>query len=112
MKLQAWRKTAGAAIFGRCSRKAQVVQVVQVLGLVFALAGCAGRQEAEPRTVRVEVPVAVPCRVPAVEVPAWATAGLRKDDDLQTKVRALLAERRQRIGYEAQLLAANQACQN
>ena len=111
MKLQAWRKTAGAAIFGRCSRKAQVVQVVQVLGLVFALAGCAGRQDAEPRTVRVEVPVAVPCRVPAVEVPAWATAGLRKDDDLQTKVRALLAERRQRIGYEAQLLAANRACQ-
>ncbi len=112
MKLQAWRKTAGAAIFGRCSRKAQVVQVVQVLGLVFALAGCAGRQDAEPRTVRVEVPVAVPCRVPAVEVPAWATAGLRKDDNLQTKVRALLAERRQRIGYEAQLLAANRACQN
>ncbi|EOX9899822.1 hypothetical protein ACPZLB_000045 [Pseudomonas aeruginosa] len=108
MKLQAWRKTAGAAIFGRCSRKAQVVQV---LGLVFALAGCAGQVEPEPRTVRVEVPVAVPCRVPAVEVPAWAAAGLRKDDDLQTKVRALLAERRQRIGYEAQLLAANGACQ-
>ncbi|MGZ7833135.1 hypothetical protein ACXVUV_24430 [Pseudomonas aeruginosa] len=109
MKLQAWRKTAGAAIFGRCSRKAQVVQV---LGLVFALAGCAGQVEPEPRTVRVEVPVAVPCRVPAVEVPAWAAAGLKKSDDLQTKVRALLAERRQRIGYEAQLLAANQACQN
>ncbi|HHM5820306.1 TPA: hypothetical protein ACRL4E_003130 [Pseudomonas aeruginosa] len=32
--------------------------------------------------------------------------------DLQTKVRALLAERRQRIGYEAQLLAANRACQD
>ncbi|HFQ7112771.1 TPA: hypothetical protein ACHTOO_000530 [Pseudomonas aeruginosa] len=107
MKLQAWRKTAGAAIFGRCSRKAQVVQV---LGLVFALAGCAGQVEPEPRTVRVEVPVAVPCRVPAVEVPAWAAAGLKKSDDLQTKVRALLAERLQRIGYEAQLLAANQAC--
>lgn len=112
MKLQAWRKTAGAAIFGRCSRKAQVVQVVQVLGLVFALAGCAARQEAEPRTVRVDVPVAVPCRVPAVEVPAWATAGLKKSDDIQTKVRALLAERLQRIGYEAQLLAASQACQD
>ncbi|WP_132436488.1 hypothetical protein [Pseudomonas aeruginosa] len=108
MKLQAWRKTAGAAIFGRCSRKAQVVQV---LGLVFALAGCAGQVEPEPRTVRVEVPVAVPCRVPAVEVPAWAAAGLKKSDDLQTKVRALLAERLQRIGYEAQLLAANRACQ-
>lgn len=110
MKLQAWRKTAGAAISGRCSRKVQVVQVLG-LGLVFALAGCAGRQEAEPRTVRVEVPVAVPCRVPAIEVPAWATTGLRKGDDLQTKVRALLAERLQRIGYEAQLLAANRACQ-
>ncbi|AWR41953.1 TPA: hypothetical protein RH941_004211 [Pseudomonas aeruginosa] len=108
MKLQAWRETAGAAISGRCSRK---VQVVQVLGLVFALAGCAGQVEPEPRTVRVEVPVAVPCRVQSVEVPVWATAGLRKGDDLQAKVRALLAERLQRIGYEAQLLAANRACQ-
>ncbi|HIE1747210.1 TPA: hypothetical protein ACXJUY_005380 [Pseudomonas aeruginosa] len=83
-----------------------------LLWVAVALAGCAARQEAEPRTVRVEVPVAVPCRVPAVEVPAWATTGLRKGDDLQTKVRALLAERLQRIGYEAQLLAANRACQN
>lgn len=84
-----------------------------VLMLVMvALAGCAGQVEPEPRTVRVEVPVAVPCRAPAVEVPAWAAAGLKKSDDLQTKVRALLAERRQRIGYEAQLLAANRACQD
>ncbi|MER0900736.1 hypothetical protein AAA538_14430 [Pseudomonas aeruginosa] len=80
--------------------------------MIVALVGCAGRQEAEPRTVRVEVPIAVPCRAPAVEVPAWAAAGLRKGDELQAKVRALLAERRQRIGYEAQLLAANRACQN
>ncbi|MGP6223962.1 hypothetical protein ACQUHS_14655 [Pseudomonas aeruginosa] len=83
-----------------------------LLWIALALAGCAGRQEAEPRTVRVDVPVAVPCRVPAVEVPAWATAGLKKSDDIQAKVRALLAERRQRIGYEAQLLAANRACQD
>ncbi|MEF2228047.1 hypothetical protein ACMFMQ_23240 [Pseudomonas aeruginosa] len=80
--------------------------------VIVALAGCAGQVEPEPRTVRVEVPVAVLCRVPAVEVPAWATAGLKKSDDIQTKVRALLAERLQRIGYEAQLLAANQACQD
>ncbi|MEN1395343.1 hypothetical protein, partial [Pseudomonas aeruginosa] len=78
--------------------------------VIVALAGCAGQVEPEPRTVRVEVPVAVPCRVQSVEVPVWATAGLRKSDDIQTKVRALLAERLQRIGYEAQLLAANQAC--
>ncbi|EPO7607557.1 TPA: hypothetical protein ACHIS3_000237 [Pseudomonas aeruginosa] len=87
------------------------MRVVLMLVMV-ALAGCAGQVEPEPRTVRVDVPVAVPCRVPAVEVPSWAAAGLKKSDDLQTKVRALLAERRQRIGYEAQLLAANQACQN
>ncbi len=80
--------------------------------------GCAGgmRRPAERRAAhgarRVDVPVVVPCRVPAVEVPAWATAGLRKGDDLQTKVRALLAERQQRIGYEARLLAANKACQD
>ena len=67
--------------------------------VIVALAGCAGQVDPEPRTVRVEVPVAVPCRVPAVEVPAWATAGLKKSDDIQTKVRALLAERLQRIGY-------------
>ncbi|ERX41114.1 hypothetical protein AO965_05680 [Pseudomonas aeruginosa] len=87
------------------------MRVVLML-MIVALVGCAGRQEAEPRTVRVEVPIAVPCRAPAVEVPAWAAAGLKKSDDLQTKVRALLAERLQRIGYEAQLLAANQACQD
>ncbi|MFU4390222.1 hypothetical protein [Pseudomonas paraeruginosa] len=85
--------------------------VLMLMLVLVALAGCAGQVEPEPRTVRVEVPVAVPCRVPAVEVPIWATDGLRKGDDLQTKVRALLTERRQRIGYEAQLLAANQACQ-
>lgn len=37
-------------------------------------------------------------------------ASLRKTDSLEVKVRALLAERRQRIGYEKQLEAANSAC--
>ncbi|WP_236208995.1 hypothetical protein [Pseudomonas tohonis] len=85
------------------------------LGIVvvgaFALAGCAGRQYAEPRLVRVEVPVAVPCRVEEVAVPPWAASTLRGGDSLEVKVRALLAERRQRIGYERELLAAMQACQ-
>lgn len=81
------------------------------LGLfLVVLAGCSGQVEPEPRTVRVEVPVAVPCRAPAVEVPAWATASLQKGDSLQTKVRALLAELEQRKGYEAQMFAALQAC--
>jgi len=43
-------------------------------------------------------------------VPPWAARNLRKTDSLELKVRALLAERRQRIGYERELLAANEAC--
>lgn len=42
--------------------------------------------------------------------PSWAAAGLKKTDGLEMKVRALLAERLQRIGYERQLDAAVSAC--
>lgn len=77
--------------------------------LALVLAGCAGR-EPEVRTVRVEVPVLVPCKTQAVAAPPWAAAGLKKSDSLELKVRALLAERRQRIGYERQLEAAVDAC--
>ncbi|MEL7553155.1 hypothetical protein AAGV37_25025 [Pseudomonas protegens] len=81
-----------------------------LVGAVVLMAGCAS-QQSEVRTVRVEVPVQVPCRAPAVPVPAWATDGLKKTDSLELKVRALLAERRQRIGYEKQLGAAVSACE-
>ncbi len=84
-----------------------------IVGMLVALAGCAGQlvTEPEPRVVRVEVPVQVPCRVKAPAVPAWAAEGLRKEDSLEVKVRALLAERRQRIGYERELVAAVASCQ-
>ncbi|AZD47547.1 hypothetical protein [Pseudomonas chlororaphis] len=80
-----------------------------LLGFVVLLAGCAGR-EPEVRTVRVEVPVQMPCRLPVVAVPAWATDSIKKTDSLELKVRALLAERRQRIGYERELLASSRSC--
>lgn len=78
--------------------------------LALVLAGCAARGP-EVRTVRVEVPVLVPCKTKMVAVPQWAAVGLKKSDSLEVKVRALLAERRQRIGYERQLVAAVSACQ-
>nr|WP_286918686.1 hypothetical protein [Pseudomonas sp. UBA6753] len=78
--------------------------------LTLGLAGCAGKVEPQIQYVRVEVPVQVPCRAPEVAIPSWAAAGLRKTDSLEVKVRALLAERRQRIGYEKQLEAAAGAC--
>lgn len=84
-----------------------------IVGMLGALAGCAAQPavEPEPRVVRVEVPVPVPCRVKAPAVPAWAADGLRKEDSLEVKVRALLAERRQRIGYERELSGAVASCQ-
>jgi hypothetical protein len=87
------------------------MKLVLLVGLL-ALAGCAGRlaEEPPPRVVRVEVPVQVPCKVREA-VPPWAAAGLKKSDSLEVKARALLAERRQRQGYERELLAANAACQ-
>lgn len=81
-----------------------------VLSTGLLLAGCAARVEPEVRTVRVEVPVQVPCRAPDVAVPPWTAASLRKTDSLEVKVRALLAERRQRVGYERELSAAVVAC--
>ncbi|MBI6941034.1 hypothetical protein JET76_06705 [Pseudomonas putida] len=86
------------------------MQALQVLLAGLLLAGCAARPAAEVRYVRVEVPVQVPCRAPDVAIPPWAAAGLRRTDSLEVKVRALLAERRQRIGYEKQLEAAVSAC--
>lgn len=75
------------------------------------LAGCSTNPSSQAQYVRVEVPVQVPCRAPEVSAPAWAAADLRKADSLEVKVRALLAERRQRIGYEKQLEAAVSACE-
>lgn len=80
-----------------------------MLGFVAVLAGCANR-ELDVRTVRVEVPVLVPCKTREVPMPAWAITSLNKGDTLEVKVRALLAERRQRVGYERELLAAVYSC--
>lgn len=83
---------------------------VGVLAGIALLAACAGKAEPQVQYVRVEVPVQVPCRTPEVTVPSWAGAGLRITDSLEVKVRALLAERRQRIGYERLMEAAVARC--
>ncbi len=50
-------------------------------------------------------------RVPPLGFIRAQAKGLRKEDSLEVKVRALLAERRQRIGYERELVAAVASCQ-
>ena len=87
----------------------KIFQKLFLACFVLLLAGCV-THEPEVRTVRVEVPVLVPCNTQDVTVPSWATAGLKKADSLEVKVRALLAERRQRIGYERQLEVSVAAC--
>ncbi|WP_440468069.1 hypothetical protein ACKI1H_07815 [Pseudomonas sp. YH-1] len=74
---------------------------------VLLLTGCTS---IAPAPVEVRVPVPVPCQAPVVETPRFATADLRPADDLQTKVRALLAERQQHLAYETRLRAALEAC--
>ncbi|MFC0227386.1 hypothetical protein [Serratia aquatilis] len=45
-----------------------------------------------------------------VAVPAFAVDQLQIGASIDVQMRALRAERHQRIGYERELLAANQAC--
>lgn len=78
--------------------------------VLILLSGCT-TNEPEIRTLRVEVPVLVPCKTSKTAVPSWASIGLKKSDSLEVKVRVLLAERRQRMGYEKELSAAVAACQ-
>lgn len=101
---------SGMGIFWSACHVIRGIACGSGLVLTVGLAGCAGKVEPQIQYVRVEVPVQVPCRSPEVAVPAWAAAGLRKTDSLEVKVRALLAERRQRIGYEGMLRAVSSAC--
>lgn len=72
--------------------------------MALLLSGCQTIPE------KVLVPVSVPCRVVKPKEPKWATAGLKADASIWEKVQALLAERRQRIAYEAVLNAAIESC--
>lgn len=83
---------------------------MKVLMQIFPLliAGCTA---ISPKPVEIRIPIPVSCQAPAIAAPRFATTALRPADDLQTKVRALLAERQQHLAYETRLRAALQACQ-
>lgn len=76
---------------------------------VLALASCSSTPPA-PSYVEVKVPVAVPCKTADVARPAFAVDQLPIGATIDEQMRALRAERHQRIGYERELLAANEAC--
>lgn len=82
-----------------------------LLIIPFALVGCAATPPSpEVRTVEVKIPVPVPCVVQPVTKPAFAVDALPLGSKAPAQMRALRAERKQRIGYEAELEAALQHC--
>lgn len=81
--------------------------------LAFALAllaGCATAPAVQYVPYEVKVPVEVPCTAQPVAKPPWATEKLRKADTGDAKVKALLAEREERKGYEEKLEKSTEGC--
>ncbi|MBE0150202.1 hypothetical protein [Serratia fonticola] len=76
----------------------------------MVLTGCGNAPVPPPAYVEVKVPVAVPCKTAPVAVPAFAVDQLPIGATIDVQMRALRAERHQRIGYERELLAANEVC--
>jgi hypothetical protein len=80
------------------------------LGLAaLALAACA---HTEPRVVvrEVKIPTPVPCRVALPAKPAYAADTVSLDGTIFDLVQALLIDREQRKGHEAELEAAAKSC--
>ncbi|HIE1305813.1 TPA: hypothetical protein ACXJRF_000674 [Serratia marcescens] len=76
---------------------------------VLLLASCSSAPPA-PSYVEVKVPVAVPCKTADVTRPVFTVDQLQIGAPIDVQMRALRAERHQRIGYERELLAANESC--
>lgn len=85
------------------------VHKLMYFAMLLTLTGCAGIPPTG--TTEVDIPVPVPCHAPAIEKPAFAVEALAIGALLLDQVKALLAERRQRQAYEAELEAAVKTCQ-
>ena len=78
---------------------------------VLILGGCGAMQTAAVQPVEVKVPVSVPCKVAAPKRPDFAVDALHVGAGVWEQMKALRAERLQRMGYEQELEAAVGACQ-
>lgn len=83
-----------------------------ILASALVLAGCASPTQPGIKTViqRVEVPIAVPCKVETPAKPDYHFDKITVENTLFEKVRAILADRKLRDAYEAELEAALGAC--
>lgn len=86
-----------------------MIRISAVVAIVLSIAACSTKP-APPTFVEVKVPVTVPCQAKPVEQPVFAVDLLKSDASISAMMKALRAERHQRIGYERQLVAAIEAC--
>ncbi len=80
-----------------------------VLILSILLAACS-TNPSNTKPVEVLVPVQVPCKITPPNKPDFAVDNLGIGEDIFDKVKALLAERKQRQGYELELEVAIKSC--
>lgn len=79
--------------------------------LILLLSACATPAPGTKVVVqKVEVPIAVPCKVAIPELPKYNFDSLTVDDDIFIKSKTLLADRLLHLGYENELSVALISC--
>jgi len=83
-----------------------------ILIATLSLVGCATDTPPGINTViqKVEVPIAVPCKVELPVKPTLNFDKLTTEQDIFDKTKAALADRKLQLGYETELLAALTSC--
>ena len=81
------------------------------LAFIAILSGCATTEPVINTVIqKVEVPVAVPCKVTVPAKPDYNFDKVTVDQDVFDKTKALLADRKLSQGYEGELIAALNTC--
>lgn len=78
------------------------------LAFLFFLTACS---TSPTIPTEVKIPVAVPCKITPPSKPTFEVDNLALGSDIFTQVKSLLADRKQRQGYEAELEASIKECQ-
>lgn len=81
-----------------------------VLTLLFMLAAC-GETDVIYKSQPVETPIPVTCKTKSIPVPEWQVDKIKGAGPMFQRVQALIADKESSRSYDAQLVAANEACQ-
>lgn len=84
-----------------------MIKYILMISFVLSLSACSF---ITPKVQEVDIPVVVPCKVETPRKPLFIVDSLPIGSDIFEQVKALLAERKQRQGYEKELEAVVEAC--